>query len=207
VEETKRSVRPVKGAAEGLADAMISNLKRCRNDSTSMNMRADRVVSTAELAREPILDAINELHATLTPTQRRRLVDHLLDEERSSTRRERKDDGEDRAQSVGVDFDLSWGQIGAILIRLRKLQSVYEDRAAPWIARYREALRAFAEPDFDIRRQAIAEIPIVRLAVDAVTDGFRVLVPLLEPDQCRAIGNHLAKELAEAKERARRNDS
>jgi hypothetical protein len=196
VEEVKGAVEPVGLAAEGLAEGLVSTLRRCRNDSTLLSLRADAVVSAGELARSRILRAVNELHAILTPEQRRRLVHHLLDEERASSQDDRQETTDDRTESIGADVDLSWGQIGSILIRVRKLQSVYEDKAEPWLAHYRHAVRAFAKPAFDIRKHEIAEAPVFRMLADLVTDAFRLIVPLLEPEQCKMLSEQFATKMS-----------
>ena len=202
VEDLKREVEPVKPAAIGLAEGIASTLKGCRKDSTTLEMRADSLVRSAEAARDPILDAVNELHAILTPKQRRRLVRHVLERERTSSPERRRDEADDQTTSIGVELDLSWRQIASILLRVRKIQSVYEDKAEPWLERYRDAVRAFAEPHFDVREHAIAEAPVMRMVADLITDAYRVLVPLLEREQCAALSDYLRVKLAEAEAKA-----
>ena len=202
VEGVKRDVKPVEPAAMGLADGVASALRGCRTSSTMLEMRADSLVRSAEAARGPILDAVNELHAILTPKQRRRLVQHVLERERTSSPDARREETDDTTTSVGVEIDLSWRQIASILVRARKIQSVYEDKAEPWLERYRSAVRAFAEPRFAVYEHPIAKAPVMRMAADLVTDAYRVLVPLLEPEQCDALSDYLRGKLAELEAQA-----
>lgn len=202
VADLEREVKTIEPAALGLADGLASALRGCRKDSTMLEMRADGLVRSAEVVREPILNAVNELHAILTPAQRRRLVRHVIERERTSSRETRREDADDTTTSVGVELDLSWRQIASILIRARKIQSVYEDKAEPWLEHYRAAVRAFAEPRFDVYEQPIAKAPVMRFLADLVTDAYRVLVPLLEPEQCDALSDFLRDKLAEAEAKA-----
>jgi len=199
VDEVKRSVEPVEPAAMNLAEGVALAVRGCRKDSTLLEMRADSLVMAGEAAREPILDAIDELHAILTPKQRRRLVRHVLERERTSTPERRQEDADERTTSVGLELDLSWRQIASMLVRIRKIQSVYEEEAEPWLERYRIAVEAFAEPDFHVRDHAIARAPVMRMIADLVTDAYRVLVPLLEEEQCAAVSTYLKAKLAEVK--------
>lgn len=202
VENLEREVKPIEPAAIGLADGIAGALRGCRNSSTMLEMRADSLVRSAEAAREPILAAVNELHAILTPKQRRRLVRHVLERERTSSPDQRQEDADDTTTSVGVELDLSWRQIASILVRARKIQSVYEDKAEPWLAHYRSAVAAFAEPGFDVHDHPIAKAPVMRMIADLVTDAYRVLVPLLEPEQCDALSDYLRAKLDEVEAKA-----
>ena len=42
----------------------------------------------------------------------------------------------------------------------------------------------------------------MRMAADLVTDAYRVLVPLLEPEQCDALSDYLRGKLAELEAQA-----
>lgn len=191
----KRTAEPVGDATESLLRAMAAGARRCRNDTAMIQLRADAVVREGERARRPILDAIDELHALLTPAQRRTIVARLLDEERDTDRESR----EERTETGlgGLDLDLSWGQLASMLVRLRALQSEYEDRAEPWLDRYRSAVRAFAQPTFSAHDQALADVPVVELATSFLVDAYRQLIPLLEEEQCRKLGD-LADERLDA---------
>ncbi|MEZ4444347.1 MAG: hypothetical protein R3B72_35060 [Polyangiaceae bacterium] len=194
----------VKDAAVEVALSLAAASKRCQGDTTWIGMAADQAVRAGENARDPILDGINELHAILTPAQRRALADRLLADE--------DDDGEDRrersgkrtrdgVQSLGADLDLSFGQIAQIVVRALRLRDAYLDELEPWRERYEHAVEAFPDDDFDVRRQAVAQVPLVKITADTVREGFRLLITLLEPDQCRALGKTIDEALERAEQR------
>jgi len=201
VEKVERAVEPMRWATEDLLQALAATVRRCRNDSTYLQMRAESLVAAGEAARRPLLRAINELHGLLTPQQRRALARHLLDEERDSTPEAREDRSTDEAQSASLQLDLSLVQLGLMLLHLHRVQGIYEDKAEPWLERYRSTVRAFVRADFDIRDHELAEVPIFELATGFVRDAFRLLVPLLEPDQCLVVSEYLEALVDEAEKK------
>lgn len=186
LDELKRDVEPLRTATRDLALAFARSARRCKRDSPFIEMEASFAVTVGEQTRGSVLEAINRLHAILTPAQRKALVQRLLGEDDSrDEEKESRDD--DRARDIGSDLDLSIGQMMIMLVRVRAVQSAIDERIEPWREHYRDALIAFEGSVFDVREQAIAKAPIVEIATDLARDAFRVLIPVLEPPQCEVL--------------------
>ncbi|MEQ9317595.1 MAG: Spy/CpxP family protein refolding chaperone, partial [Polyangiaceae bacterium] len=71
-------------------DAIVGAIDACDSDYARLRIEGRRMIDSGNGAKPAILDAINEFHAVLTPEQRKRLIEPML--ERSAERRERTDD-------------------------------------------------------------------------------------------------------------------
>lgn len=182
----EEDLAPVQVAVADFGRALARAARRCRQDSPFIAMEADHTVTVGEQARGKALEAINRLHAILTPAQRQQLSRRLQGRETEAERAREKRDAS-RTRSIGGDLDLSIGQILKALVRVQKIRSDFEEKAAPWRERYLRAVRDFEREDFDVRDHAIADLPIVALMTDVARDAFRVLIPLLRPEQCEAL--------------------
>jgi Spy/CpxP family protein refolding chaperone len=199
-DDLERDLEPLLEASKHLGRAIAVALRECKGDSPFIDMEASTLVGVGEELRPRALDAIQRFHRILTPAQRRALSQRLLasDAERAERRGERD---RSSAESIGGKLDLSVGQMFSMLLRVQLLRSSFEDQLKPWRARYRKALKAFARDDFDIRRQAVAEVPFAELATTLVRDGLRMLVPVLDPPQCQEVARLLDEQLDKKKEK------
>lgn len=191
-DEVKRDLTPLVDSGREFGRALSVAARQCKGDSPFIEMQASSTAAVGEQIREPVLDAIQRLHGILTPAQRRALSRRLLGADQPDER-ERKNDT--RTRSLGIDLDLSVGQMLSMLLRVQALRESFQERAEPWRLRYRSALRAFARDDFDVRRHPIAEAPLVALATTFVRDALRVLMPVLEPAQCETLGRFIADKV------------
>ncbi len=185
-EQLRQRLWPMEDAATELALALARTARRCDGDVRALEDAGSWVVRTGEQMRGVVLDAIDELHRILRPTQRKALARQLLDaEERSKT--------EDRSgastRSVDDVLDLSLGQMFAVLLRAQALRRANEQRLAPWRPRLKNAITAFADDDFAVRDHDIAEVPAVAMAVELLQEAAATLLPILEPEQCQALGD------------------
>jgi hypothetical protein len=189
-------LEPAQTATADFARALARAARRCRQDSPFIAMEASHTITVGEQTRGKVLDAINRLHAVLTPAQRRTFARRLLGDEQDAEQ-SRDDRDASRTRSIGGDLDLSVGQMLSILLRVRKLRDDFEDKAAPWRDRYVRAVRAFEKSDFDVRDHAIAEVPLVAIMTEFARDAFRVLIPLLKPEQCEALARIIEEKVAD----------
>jgi hypothetical protein len=90
----------------------------------------------------------------------------------------------------------------SVLAKAGVLWSSFADRAEPWRLHYRTAIADFARDDFDVHREKVAAAPAVALIVEFVREGLRMLVPVLDPKQCEALGDLIDQKLDEQAERA-----
>ena len=89
------------------------------------------------------------------------------------------------------------------------LADIETDKATMELPCYDDGVvAAFAKPDFDLTREPFAEAPIVEIAAAFARDAFRLLVPILKPPQCEALGRVVDEALDEAdrKRAARRGE-
>lgn len=193
-DDLERDIAPLVDSGRDLLDAVTVAVRRCRGDSPMMKMRASNLIATGEQVRPRAIDAVNRFHRILTPEQRLAVSQRLLDREERS--RERSGD-DTRTRSVGEGLGLSLGQIVQMLIRLQTVRASVEEEIEPWRERYRDALEAFAEDDFDMRKHPIAEAPALEIVVRAGGDALRLLVPLLEPEQCVSIADMMEERMKE----------
>jgi hypothetical protein len=183
-----------------LAHAIADAVRRCDPDDHWMRLEAQRAVAAVEELRPTILDAITRVHRLLTPAQRQALSDRLLadDDERESKR-----DDDRGVRALGETIDLSFGQILEVLERSRPVRGEILARISPMRDDLHAALEAFPGADFDIRTQAIAQADIAQLASDFVFAAAHVVLPVLEPAQCKALGDFIDERFtAEEKKRA-----
>lgn len=199
LERAKRAGDPLVFAAEGVARALASSARRCDvNDVTFLELRLEALVAAGQNARSVVVDTVNELHALLTPEQRRAVSAYLLDRnKRNRSQRRRPDRGSisDAQQKMGLDLDLTFGQITKLLLRLNSLRGSFEDKTEPWMAHYRAAVAAFAHDDFDLREQPVAKAPIFEIARDLTLQAYTQVITIFDEGQCEAIGAYIQRKL------------
>jgi hypothetical protein len=198
-EQLKRDLEPIIDAGRDFASAVAVAARTCKPDSPFIPMEAEYTVRVGEQVRGRLLDAVDKFHRILTPAQRQELSKSLLAAaDRSEDERDDRDDS--RTRSIGDELDLSVSQTVALLVRVQALRSSFEEKVAPWRDHYDSAIVAFARDDFEARKQPIAEAPVVELATGIVRDGLRVLIPVLEPKQCDALGRFISDKIEESKQ-------
>jgi hypothetical protein len=185
-----RDVQPLLDAGRGFVRAVANGVERCNPKLPSIESEASWTDGVGETVRPPVLTAINRFHRILTRPQREKLVALLLDREQTSRTRNRDQDGA-RARSLGDVLDLSFSQTVTLLAQALELRDRFEQEIGPWRARYRRALEAFPRDDFDARREALAEAPLVPITTRLVRVAAKLFVPVLEPPQCQALGRFI----------------
>ena len=191
--ELAARVAPLVDAGRDFGHAVALAAARCKGDSMGLDSEASFAVTMGEQTREGVLDAIDRLHRILTHRQRKALASRLLGDEKASREKKR---GDARARDLGDELDLSIGQMLRLLVRAGALRDAFEERIEPWRDRLREALEAFPSDDFAIRDQPIAKAPVVAVATQLVRDAMRVLLPVLEPEQCKVLGSFIDDMIA-----------
>ncbi len=174
--------------------------RQCKGDTPFLGSDAERVVREAEEIREPFLDAAQKLHALLTPAQRQKLSDRLI-QGNDAAKRERRNSA--RTRELGPQINLSTMQTVKLLTKAAELWSTYADKTDPWREQYRIAVVDFARDDFDVHKEPVAKAPVMKLALDFVRSGLRLIIPILEPQQCEALGKLIDLRVDEAADRWR----
>ena len=188
--DLESTAEPFVGAANELGRSVAGAARQCKGDTPFIHMDAARVIREGEAMRGPVLDAIQRVHRLLTPAQRKRLSDRLVEGD-DWAKRERRNPS--RTRDLGPVLDLSTMQLMSMLVKAGVLWSNYADRAEPWRVHYRVGIIHFARDDFDARGEPAASAPLVPLTLEFLQAGVRQLAPLLEPKQCEALG-HLIEE-------------
>jgi hypothetical protein len=183
------SLRPTPAQRRALlALAGAQAATRCDANAMALTDAAEFAVIAGEQVRGDVLDGIDRLHAILTAEQRKALVARLLGDAQQTDDRRSTDDG---ARSLGDALHLSLGQMFTLLTRAGALRSAIEERIEPWRVKAKNALLAFPNDDFAIRNYGIAEVPAVELATRFVRDAFRTMLPILDREQCKALGGFI----------------
>ncbi len=185
-------------SAKGFLRASAPSVRRCRGDSPSIGLAAERVILTGNRLRGPLLNSVDEMHRILTPKQRKALVARLLadDDERESDsgQRARSDRNDSAIKSFGERIDLSLGQMLKLLLRLSAVRDDFNEQLNPWREPYRQAVRAFAQDSFSARDQRVAKAPAAKIVVGAARKAMRVAVPLLDPEQCETLADAMLEQ-------------
>jgi Spy/CpxP family protein refolding chaperone len=197
--ELEREGATVVSAAMDFGHSVAGAARQCKGETPFVEADAARVVRVSEEMREPVVTAVQRLHRLLTPEQRKKLSVRLL-EGNDAARRERRN--ESRTRSLGPQLDLTTMQMVTMLVKARALWGQYADRAEPWRLHYETAAEHFARADFDAHSEPLARVPIVAFTMDFVRTGLRFLIPILEPQQCEALGRVIDDTLDKQAERA-----
>jgi len=187
-------VEPAADAGREFALAVAQAARRCDPRILALETAASWAVVQGEQARGAVLDGIDRLHHILTPEQRQALVDRLLGDEQQSRSQKPTEAG---AKSLGDELGLSLGQMLKLVERALALRSDIEDRIEPWREKLRAALVAFPKDDFSARSFAASEMPVVALVTRFVRDGLRSMLPILDSEQCKALGEFIQKAVEE----------
>jgi Spy/CpxP family protein refolding chaperone len=188
-DELKPRLEPMLDAGLDFARAGAKAATACNPNSMALADSASWAVDTGEQVRGDVLDGIDKLHHILTRQQRKALVDRLLGNAQQANPKGETDDG---ARSLGDSLNLSLSQIVTMVARANALRGAIEDRIEPWVGKAKNALLGFPEDNFAIRKYAIAEIPAVELATRFVRDAFRTMLPILDREQCKALGGFIS---------------
>jgi hypothetical protein len=192
--EIEPRLEPMADAGRDFALAGAKAASQCNPNSMALADAASWAVETGEQVRGDVLDGIDKLHRILTREQREALVARLLGDAKETKPKEDTDDG---ARSLGDALHLSIGQVFTLLERAGALRSAIEDKIDPWLGRAKKALLAFPDDDFAIRKYDIAEVPAVELAARFVRDAFRSMLPILDREQCKALGGFIKEAVEE----------
>jgi Spy/CpxP family protein refolding chaperone len=197
--ELTRDADPLVRAAGEMGRSVAGAARQCKGDTPFVEADAARVIRAGEDLRGDVLDAVNRFHQLLTPAQRQKLSTRLLEGDEWAKRERRN---ESRTRSLGPALDLSFSQTMQMLVKARVLWTSFADKAEPWRERYRTAVANFARADFDAHREPVAEVPIVALTTEFVRTGMKFLIPILEKQQCEALGDLIDQKLDEQAARA-----
>lgn len=200
--ELRSKAEPLVGASMELGRSVAGAARQCKGDTPFIESDARAVVREGEAMRQPTLEAIQRVHALLTPVQRGKVSQRLLEGDEWA-KRERK--GSSRTRDLRAPLSLSAAQTMSVLMKAGVLWSSFADKTDPWQTHYRAAVTHFARDDFDVRREPIADAPAVALMVDFVRAGLRLLIPVLEPPQCAALGQLIDDKLDEQAAKMRAN--
>ena len=192
--DLERQGETMRSAVEELGRSVAGAVRRCKGDSPFIDADAARVVREGEELRGPVLDAVQKFHKLLTPAQRRTLSARLVEGD-DWAKRERRNSK--RTRDLGPALDLSTLQLMSVLVKAGELWSSFADRAEPWRVHYRTAITDFARDDFDVHKEPVAAVPVVALMLEFVREGLRLLIPVLEPKQCEALGDLIDQKLDE----------
>jgi LTXXQ motif family protein len=172
-------------------DSMLGAMSACDPDYARLRIEGRRMIDAAPAAKPAVLDAINELHAVLTPEQRRLAVDPVL--KNSEERRQRSDD--DGFAKMAKKLDLGVGQALRMAKRARNRITLRRTDRDALRDSFDEAAKSFREPDFDAHQVAFAKEPLVAHTVQFIFDLAAIVLPELEPPQCAAIADFASEAL------------
>lgn len=197
-DDLEERLEPATEASGDLALAIAQAAKRCDGNHMAIEDAVSWANGVGQQVRGDVLDGVDRLHHILTRKQRRTLARRLIN---SQEQRKKEDRTEKGAQSLDEVLDLSLGQMLNVMVRGAALQSLLEERLAPWRVKLERALAAFPDDDFAIRDHEVVEAPIVAIATRFMRDAVRTLMPILEPEQCAALDQFIREELKRQEQR------
>ena len=197
--DLERTAEPFRDAARELGHSVAGAVRQCKGATPFMDLDAERVVREGEELRGPMLSGVQRVHRLLTPAQRRKVADRLLEGD-DQAKRERSNSS--RTRELGPALDLSTMQLMSMLVKAGVLWTSFADRVEPWRVRYHVAITNFAGDDFDVQHEPFAAVPVAALTLEFVRAGLRLLVPLLEPKQCEVLGRLIDENVDAQAERA-----
>jgi Spy/CpxP family protein refolding chaperone len=197
--DLRRDLEPLGRAAGELGRSVAGAARLCKGDTPFVEMDAERAVRVGEEVRGSVLDAVQRLHRLLTPAQRKKLSLRLLEGDEWAKRERRN---ESRTRGLAPVLDLSISQTMQMLVKARILWSSFADRIEPWRIQYEGAVTRFARDDFDARQEPVGKAPAVLLTTEFVRTGLRLLIPILDRQQCEALGRVIDEKLDEQAARA-----
>jgi hypothetical protein len=168
--------------------------RRCKGDSPFIEADAGRVIREGDEMRARVLDTVQRVHRLLTPAQRKKVSDRLVEGD-DWAKRERRNS--QRTRELGPVLELSTMQMMSLLVKAGVLWTNFADRAEPWRVHYRAAIIDFARDDFDAHHEPVAAVPVVAFVVDFVRAGLRQFISILEPKQCEALGDLIDQKIDE----------
>ena len=174
-------------------DAIVGAIDACDSDYARLRIEGRRMIDSGNGAKPAILDAINEFHAVLTPEQRKRLIEPML--ERSAERRERTDD--EGFAAMGSKLDLGIGQILKMAKRARTRITLSRSDRDELRDRFEESAERFMSPRFDAHAEPLAQEPLVEHVVQFIFDLAAVVLPVLEERQCDVAADFARERLAD----------
>ncbi len=163
--------------------AMVGTARSCNANDSRLHLEAGRMVEVGNESRPVVLDSINAFHAILTPTQRDKLVDPLLSGE-TSIGEDTADGREEGLGKLAEKLDLGFTQKLELIKRALDRLSISTETTGVLRAQALTAAAAFKKADFDIRKHAIAEAPVLKLYTRFVLDIAQVVIPVLSREQC-----------------------
>ncbi len=189
-------------------DAILEAVDHCDPDYARMHIEAKRMIAAGNDAQPAVLDAINELHALLTPAQRKLLVEPML--ERNEARKGEQDS--EGFEALGDKLDLGVGQILELVARARTHLRLDRRGRDELREQFEQDAESFMSPDFDAHKSALGQQAITEIVVNLILDLGVVVLPVLDQRQCQALaafGREQAalaekKRLERAKERQAR---
>lgn len=196
-------VRPADRQRLAFQSAIVGAIEACDSDYARLRIEGRRMIEAGSDAKPVVLDAINELHALLTPEQRRLLVEPML--ERSEQRRERSDD--EGFAALGKKLDLGIGQVLRMAKRARNRMTLSRSDRDELRDLLDDAGEQFMEPDFDAHRTELAQQPLVEHTVQFIYDLAAVVLPVLEDEQCHVAADFARERLVEDEKKPRSDGS
>ncbi len=197
--DLERTAEPLRDAARELGHSVAGAVRQCKAGTPFMDFDGERVVREGEELRGPLLSGIQRVHRLLTPAQRRKVADRLLEGD-DQAKRERSNSS--RTRELGPALDLSTMQLMSMLVKAAVLWTSFADRVEPWRVRYHVAISNFAREDFDLQHEPVAAVPVAALTLEFVRAGLRLLVPLLEPKQCEVLARLIDENVDARADRA-----
>jgi Spy/CpxP family protein refolding chaperone len=148
--ELHARMEPARAAEQSLLGTLADGLAGGTIDSAKVDAAVSQLSSAAATVNEATTEALNQLHAVLTPPQRVALVDKL--EAHWSVWQKANTEESDRLAQLTVDLGLAPGQLDGIRATLAERTKVAPRFDAQEVAAYVHAFGdAFKAPTFDAK--------------------------------------------------------
>lgn len=172
-----------------LLDEAIRQIKAGKLEREMLEPLARQAVDDFDKAYPALLEAMNELHAILTPSQRKEFLELLEGPNKKDMTEEERQ--AEREESLGRLLDLTAAQKGRIYPALAVIGLKNWGLLSHLRSGIREGKEAFLEDSFDATRLSLAEDPRLWDIAVAFYEALELAVEELEPAQRKTLARLL----------------
>jgi Spy/CpxP family protein refolding chaperone len=198
-------MKPAREAERKVLAAIADGVAAGQIRSAELSAAIEDEATAANQVHEASADALNQLHALLSPVEREALVDKVnahwqvwrkvnADEEHDSRAKDA------RLTRLAVRLNLSQDQVERISKALKASAPAKPDPALAE-AHVQAFMTAFASNSFDAHRLnqgAAANAHLARVGTKRMIHFYEVVTPVLTPEQRTQLANHLRERLNDA---------
>jgi Spy/CpxP family protein refolding chaperone len=201
--ELEKAGEGTRDAAKRLIEDVAAGVAAGQLDRAKIGPDVEQVASSAAATQPSVEDAMQRLHDTLDPAQRKQLVEAMR-RAREEAREERGERGHERMQKLVEGLALSPEQRESIRDRVRTAMQgrapAMRERAEAIRARMKAVADAFEGDAFDAKALGVGQSSgeMARAWADGMVEFVEAMLPVLTPEQRSKLAERLRQVGASA---------